>query len=200
MAYTNKIVASSGVESWPDPTSTTILDKLTLDHWFTIPGNYDGLVKFIGSRPHNHISSDPHDVTHDFYVNMCRKIRSRDNPLFFQKLSPYLYSCATNWLIDQYHFQKRRMGINEALPNDGTDHAEAIPSNSVDALAALLEAEKDEILTKLWANLSPRQMEYINERLNGLSNKTIAIIHNISEGGVKSQVSKGVARLRRAIQ
>jgi RNA polymerase sigma factor (sigma-70 family) len=200
MTYANQIMASSGVEYLQDSTSTTILNKHTLDQWFGIPGNYGGLVKFIGSRPHKHISSDPQDVTHDFYVNMCNKIMSRDNPLFIQKLSPYLYSCAKKWLIDQYRTHKRSRGINEALPNDGTDLAEAIPSNSVDQLATLLEAEKNERLLEAWANLAPMQIVYINARLNGMSNIAIALIYGISEGGVKGQVSKGVARLKQAIR
>ncbi|MAG91557.1 hypothetical protein CMO83_02675 [Candidatus Woesearchaeota archaeon] len=201
MTYTSQHSELAGVASWPDPTSITILDKLTLDRWFSVPGNYSGLVRFISFRPHDHVSRDAQEVSHDFYVHMGEKIEGRDDPLFVKgTVQQYLYSCATNWLRDRYKYQERRRDVNEALPNDDIDHTESVQSSSVDAVIAILDTESNLRVLEAWANLPENPMRYVHARAKGLTNREIANWYGISEGGVKSQVSKALTRLRKAIE
>jgi len=128
-------------------------------------------------------ADDPEDIAQEAFARLMRKGPLGDDPV------PYLRTIVCNLTRNRHRHlrvvrEKTPRTVSEPSPEHAAivreDHAELVA-----ALAALPARRREAIVLRFWLDLSERE---------------IATTMGVSPGTVKSQVSRGLAALARALE
>lgn len=126
-------------------------------------------------------ADDPEDIAQEAFVRLMRKGSPDTDPV------PYLRAIVCN-LTRHRHLRVVREKIPQAVSEPSSEQAAIVREDHAEviaALAALPARRREAIVLRFWLDLSERE---------------IATTMGVSPGTVKSQISRGLAALAKALE
>lgn len=143
------------------------------------------------------------DLTQETFLRALRAIRKFRGDA---DIKTWLYRIAINESRNRFRWWKRRkrestISLDEPLSEDGGSMQDTIPGVTPDPEAAILQREREYVLTKALQEIPEIYREAVVLcDIEGFTYDEIAVALNINLGTVKSRIGRGREELRRRLK
>ncbi|WP_394972811.1 RNA polymerase sigma factor [uncultured Croceitalea sp.] len=148
---------------------------------------YDKLCKYVYSLSNHNAHAE--DIAQETLLSLWEKRATLRKP---HSLNSYLYKCAYNNFVNNYNLKVRKKSLIASLREEAILELEFAEND--------FNQERLSIIFKIIGELpQKRQKIFVLNKLNNYKYKEIAIMQNISERTVESQIRKAMITIREKV-